>query len=571
MSEFKQTNQFVEAISSILGIADNYLASKMKDAVDVDVQLQTNKHMEEAQAENHEFLNQIEKYVTESLGAEVLVRSTNQPQTSYAVAALLSEFKLKKIHIDKIETNKSINRSDVQNDLYKVLVESCNSDKDIISSYGDIVTLKKSRDDQDKDENPSVGSNRGLKRRRSGKEAKSSKEPTYKESKSTSSSKGASRSQLKSSGNSAQAEEHGQNVDDLEEHTHQEFNTRDDDVIPVQETLEDASQWNPPSSPTPDRIQSLFNEFLDTPIDFSAFIMHRLKIENLTQEVLIGPTYNLIKDTCKSVVELEYHLGEVFKATNDRLDWHNPEGKPYPHDLSKPLPLIQNEQGRQVIPWDYFINNDLEYLKGGSSSQKYTTSITKMKAADYGQIKWIEDNHLEEIIVRRQDDQLYKFREGDFKILRRQHIEDMLLLLVQGKLTNLNLEERYQKKINLTKPNIYRSHLQRMTPYTAYPDIQGVIYKDEMNKNHLIRTDELYKISDGTLNHVRTALNDIAIGLEMDYFPKRKWSKQDKQRARVMINAIDRKLRDRRLMRNLEKFVGGRPYRGDLRLLERTI
>ncbi|GJY25933.1 hypothetical protein Tco_0400659 [Tanacetum coccineum] len=84
---------------------------------------------------------------------------------------------------------------------------------------------------------------------------------------------------------------------------------------------------------------------------------------------------------CKSVVELEYHLEEVFKATNDRLDWHNPEGGPYPHDLSKPLPLILNEQGRQVIPLDHFINNDLEYLKGGRSSQKYTTSITKTKAA----------------------------------------------------------------------------------------------------------------------------------------------------------------------------------------------
>ncbi|GKG14948.1 hypothetical protein Tco_0354548, partial [Tanacetum coccineum] len=44
--------------------------------------------------------------------------------------------------------------------------------------------------------------------------------------------------------------------------------------------------------------------------------------------------------------ELEYHLEEVFKATNDRLDWHNPEGKPYPHDLSKPLPLILKEHGR---------------------------------------------------------------------------------------------------------------------------------------------------------------------------------------------------------------------------------
>ncbi|GKF59817.1 hypothetical protein Tco_0176603, partial [Tanacetum coccineum] len=154
-----------------------------------------------------------------------------------------------------------------------------------------------------------------------------------------------------------------------------------DDVIHVWETLEDASQWNPPSSPTFDHewyktktankrppqpwisqltqatgIQSSFNKFFATPINFSAFIMHRLKIENLTQEVLIGLTYDLIKGTCKSVVELEYHL----------------------------------EEGRQVIPWDYFINNDLEYLKGMSSSQKSTTFITKTKAANYGQVKWIE-------------------------------------------------------------------------------------------------------------------------------------------------------------------------------------
>ncbi|GJR49371.1 hypothetical protein Tco_1399892 [Tanacetum coccineum] len=370
MSEFKKTNQFAEVVSLILGIVDNYLPSKMKDAVDVAVQLQTNKLREEAQAENQEFLNQIEKYVIESLGAKVLVRSTNQPQTSYAIAASLLEFELKKILIDKIGTNKSIDRSDIQKDLYKALVKSYNSDKDIISSYGDVVTLKRGRDDQDKDEDPSAGSNRGSKRRRSGKEAKSSKELTHKESKSTSSSKGASKSQPKSSGKSTHAEEHGHKVDDLEDQPHQEFNTRNDDD---------------------ERNQSLFNELLASPIDFSSFIMHWLNIKNLTQEVLTGPTYDLIKGACKSVVELEYHLEEVFKATNDQLEWHNPEGKPYPHDLSKTLHLILNEQGRQVIPLDYFINNDLEYLKSGSSSQKYTTSITKMKADDYSQVKWIED------------------------------------------------------------------------------------------------------------------------------------------------------------------------------------
>ncbi|GKD04935.1 hypothetical protein Tco_1179909 [Tanacetum coccineum] len=85
------------------------------------------------------------------------------------------------------------------------------------------------------------------------------------------------------------------------------------------------------------------------------------------------------------------HLEEVFKATDDQLDWHNPEGRAYPHDLNKPLLLIPNARGRQVIPYDHFINDDLEYLKGGSLSQRYTTSITKTKAVDYGQVKWIED------------------------------------------------------------------------------------------------------------------------------------------------------------------------------------
>ncbi|GJZ28029.1 hypothetical protein Tco_0572676 [Tanacetum coccineum] len=330
---------------------------------------------------------------------------------------------------------------------------------------------------------------------------------------------------------------------------------------------------------------SSFNEFLATPIDFSAFMMNRLNIQNLTQDLLTGPIYDLIKGTCKSVVELEYHQEQVFKATNDQLDWHNPEGRPYPRDLSKLLPLIPDARGRQIIPYDHFLNNDLEYLKGGSSSHKiprstwsevqvvydkhvywgtyhwgpkcqrfygYATNLETSKdvyskhriivVASLKIMEFFGYKHLEEITVRRQDDVLYKFREGDFKRLRREDIEDMLLLLVQGKLTNLNVDERfalnvalrmytrriviqerveelqlavesYQKKINLTKPDTYRSDISKKTPYTAYRDIQGIIYQDDMDRNHLIRTDELHKFSDDTLNHVRTSLNDIATGI----------------------------------------------------------
>ncbi|GJX77868.1 hypothetical protein Tco_0324679 [Tanacetum coccineum] len=310
------------------------------------------------------------------------------------------------------------------------------------------------------------------------------------------------------------------------------------------------------------------NELMDTLIDFSVFVMNRLKVDTLTPELLAGPTYELMKGSCKSLVELEYFLEEVCKATTDQLDWNNPEGQQYPHDLRKPLPLIPNSQGRRVIPFDHFINNDLVYLSGGVSSRTYATSVTKTKAADYGHIKWIEDfvpnsmwsqvptivewhnyKHLDWITIRRNDDKLYSFKEGDYNRLRLQDIEDMLLLLVQGKLTNLIVEERlalgvslrmftrsvvlrrrvedlqlgvesYLKKLNLTRPDTYRSDLKRKSPYTAYSNPKGFIYQNKDKKNRLMRIDELYKFSDGTLNDVRSALDDILKRIRIEYLPQ---------------------------------------------------
>ncbi|GKB76376.1 hypothetical protein Tco_0943271, partial [Tanacetum coccineum] len=77
--------------------------------------------------------------------------------------------------------------------------------------------------------------------------------------------------------------------------------------------------------------------------------------------------------------------------------------------------------------------------------------------------------------------------------------------------------------------------------------------------------------SDGTLDDVRTALNDRLKGIRMEYLPQNFWSQRDKVNARAMIQAIDKRLKTRKIMRSLERFIGGRPYGGDLRLLQRTI
>nr|GEZ15225.1 hypothetical protein [Tanacetum cinerariifolium] len=163
-------------------------------------------------------------------------------------------------------------------------------------------------------------------------------------------------------------------------------------------------------------------------------------------------------------------------------------------------------------------------------------------------VEWHNYKHLDWISVRRDDDKIYKFKEGDFKRLRLQDIEDMLLLLIQGKLSNLTIEERfafnvslrmftrsivikrrvedlqlgvesYQKRLNLTKPDTYRSDLKRQEAYTAYSNLRGFIYQNKDKKNRLMRIDELHKFSDETLNDVHNALDDRLKGIRMQYLP----------------------------------------------------
>ncbi|GJR16954.1 hypothetical protein Tco_0965481 [Tanacetum coccineum] len=506
-------------------MVDDLLTTRIGYATRTALKSYTKDFEKKAQEERKLYIDVVEKSIkdiikdestiTESLENVVLAKSSSQPQSTYEAAASLTKFELKKILIDKLEKSKLYRAAEEHRNLYDALIKSYQLDKDLFDSYGKSYSLKRSRDDKDKDEDPPAGPDQGLKKKKTSKDAEPPKGSKSKESK-TSSSKG-TKSQPKLSGKSVQAEEPVFETADTkmpqdqrgnkEEQPNVEVTPRDDwfkkperpqtpdpewSTLPPQQWLSKIAQAEKPFL--------TFDELMSTPIDFSAYVMHNLKIDNLTQGILIGPAFNLLKGTCKSFVELEYHFKECYKAVTNQLDWNNPEGREYPFDLSKLLPLIE-AQGRQVVPADYFFNNDIEYLKGGSSSRKYTTSTTKTKAARYDNIEGIEDmvlelwspvkvaydkfamwgisywgpkrqnfydyasnreskhdvfsrkriiavthvkvmkwygyGYLEEIIVRREDQSLHKFKEGDFPRLNLRDIEDLLLLLVQKKLSNL--------------------------------------------------------------------------------------------------------------------------------------
>ncbi|GJZ65518.1 hypothetical protein Tco_0622214 [Tanacetum coccineum] len=350
-SEFKQTNQFAAAVSLIPSIVDTLRDEAQTENEDFINKLDENikkiiKDQVKAQVKEEvtKILPKIKKTVNEQIKAEVLTCSSNESKTSHAVAANLSELELKKIFIDKMERNKSIHGSDEQKNLYKALVDAYESDKLILDTYGDIVSFKRRQDDEDKDEEPSAGSNQGSKRRRAGKEPESTSAPKEKTSKTIGKSTEGSESHHKSADKSAQAEEPMHTAEDLEEPVHLEFITGVTEDKPDEDTSQLPDWFQKPTyPPTPDQdTRESFNELMDTPLDFSAFVMNRLKVNTLTPELLASPTFELMKRSCKSLVELEYFFEEVYKATTDQLDWNNPE-------------------------------------------------VTKTKAADYGHIKWIKD------------------------------------------------------------------------------------------------------------------------------------------------------------------------------------
>nr|GEU90287.1 hypothetical protein [Tanacetum cinerariifolium] len=82
-------------------------------------------------------------------------------------------------------------------------------------------------------------------------------------------------------------------------------------------------------------------------------------------------------------------------------------------------------------------------------------------------------------------------------------------IFIQRRVEDLQLGvESYQKKLNLTKSDTYHFDLKRKEAYTAYSNPRGFIYQNKDKQNRLMRIDELHKFSDGTLNDVRTALDD---------------------------------------------------------------
>ncbi|GJZ55354.1 hypothetical protein Tco_0610547 [Tanacetum coccineum] len=214
-----------------------------------------------------------------------------------------------------------------------------------------------------------------------------------KEKKSSSTSKDASQSQQKSFGKSAHVEEPSHTVEDSGMQQDQKFVTGDNDEQPADKEVTKADcqvahAEEPPTS---------FDELNDTSFYFSAFVINRLKIPNLTQEILTkAATYELkwIEDLVPelwSPVQLKYDQHAYFGTSHWGPKCQSFYG--YASNLTSSKDVYSR---RRIIA---------------------VTRLTIMKKYDYG--------HLEEIEVYRDDQKLYTFKEDQFKRKRLMRVDEL--------------------------------------------------------------------------------------------------------------------------------------------------
>ncbi|GJT89453.1 reverse transcriptase domain-containing protein [Tanacetum coccineum] len=315
--------------------------------------------------------------------------------------------------------SKSYSKHPTHKALYDALIESLFMDEDDMDRAVVEASTQTKQKNDDEGQDPPPNSEKAKKRQRTKDAEPSKKSSTSKETaKGKTPSKNSKTGKSISVNESVQAMEHEVSMDVEEPVLDDVANNADEPQGDDTWFNEMVNAKKPPLT---------FDELMSTPIDFTAFAKNHLKLGKITRSDLLSPVFNLLKGTCKSCVELEYNIEECYRALTDQLDWTNPEVK-VAYDKDVVLGITYWGPLRQL----FYIAQNSQVSNHDVFSTMKNLSVISVKVE-----KRLGYGYLEEIVVRRANQKLYKFKEDDFSRLHLYDIEDMLLLLNQHKLFNL--------------------------------------------------------------------------------------------------------------------------------------
>ncbi|GJY51447.1 hypothetical protein Tco_0442294 [Tanacetum coccineum] len=314
----------------------------------------------------------------------------------------------------------------------------------------------------------------------------------------------------------------------------------------------------------------------------------------LTQADLEGQAYEVVKPFYPNVVYLQFQMEECHKMLTDQIDWADPEGDQVSgqalsiskmkaaryHDFGLELLVPDHMLIDDVCTYDisasygishWWFNRQKFYIDRHTAESSRKVVKTHMRILSVVRIKAYsryEYDYLKEITLRRADHQEYTIAEKDFKNFYPSDFEDLNLLLLQGHLNHLPSSDIRMLSI------VVKLWTRNLVIRQWVKDFQLVVFPVSNNEWKIMRFNEIYKFNDGTLTNIMEALdyrvkeykvNRLNPGMNTQF-----WTDKDVERSKEFIHAIERRLKTRRIFRNLECFVGGRVRDIDYRLLQRT-
>ncbi|GJR46625.1 hypothetical protein Tco_1314728 [Tanacetum coccineum] len=180
LSQLKQADysaQLLETIKSqIPAMMDAQLSSRLEDSIKKSFRSYTTEFEKKAKDKRKRYIDLVEKSVKEIINDEV----KNQlpkilPKEVSDYATLVIQISISESLENIIQKSKSYRGAQEHKDLYDALVKSYKLHKDLFESYGKVYSLKRGQEDKDKDEDPPAGSDQGLKKQKTSKEAEPSR------------------------------------------------------------------------------------------------------------------------------------------------------------------------------------------------------------------------------------------------------------------------------------------------------------------------------------------------------------------------------------------------------------
>nr|GEY20446.1 hypothetical protein [Tanacetum cinerariifolium]GEY55581.1 hypothetical protein [Tanacetum cinerariifolium] len=142
-----------------------------------------------------------------------------------------------------------------------------------------------------------------------------------------------------------------------------------------------------------------------------------------------------------------------------------------------------------------------------------------------------EYKFITELISRRANECIMSITEPDFKNLNKNDIEDMYLLIMNGKHEMFSI---------------------------IYEPVHGIIYKNSKKEKRVMRHSEIHKFCDATLNSVLEGLKSYNNDVKYGYI-QRDLTKDEVEYMKLFEEEIEDRLKYQRHMRRWESYVNGRP------------